>query len=134
MSTVLIADDDPDDRAMCAEALHALRPDVALAFAANGEEALACLRAGAARPALVLVDLNMPRRDGREVLAVMKNDPDLCDIPVVVLTTSKSDEDMLRTMAAGASAYVVKPATYQGLLAIAREIERRWLPHAEVAA
>jgi CheY-like chemotaxis protein len=91
-------------------------------------EALAYLRregvyADAPRPDLVLLDLNLPRRDGREVLAEMKNDPALLDIPVVVLTTSQSEEDVLASYRLHANAYVTKPVDFDRFIAVVRKID-----------
>ena len=99
---VLLVEDDPGDVLMTQEAFDEHKVGNRLTVVSDGVEALAYLRregkyADAARPDLVLLDLNLPRRDGREVLAEIKNDPDLLDIPVVVLTTSQADEDILRS-------------------------------------
>jgi CheY-like chemotaxis protein len=99
-----------------------------LSVVSDGEEALAYLRregrfADATRPDLILLDLNLPRRDGREVLAVIKNDPSLHTIPVVVLTTSQSEEDVLRSYQLHANAYVTKPVDFDRFIAVVRQID-----------
>src|SRR5215813_3683121 len=102
---ILMADDDPDDRMMAARALREYRLKNNIRFVENGEELLDYLHhrgryadpTSSPRPGLILLDLNMPRKDGREALAEIKADPDLRTIPVVVLTTSSAEEDVLRT-------------------------------------
>jgi len=94
----------------------------------DGEEALSYLRregdfADAPRPDLILLDLNLPRVDGREVLQVIKNDEDLRRIPVVVLTTSQADEDILRSYSLHANAYVTKPVDFERFIAVVRQID-----------
>ncbi len=94
----------------------------------DGEEAMAYLRregqyADAPRPDLILLDLNLPRRDGREVLAEIKRDEELCQIPVVVLTTSQADEDILRSYQLHANAYVTKPVDFDRFIAVVRQID-----------
>jgi CheY-like chemotaxis protein len=94
----------------------------------DGEEALAYLRrqgehAEATRPDLILLDLNLPRVDGREVLQVIKEDADLRRIPVVVLTTSQADEDILRSYSLHANAYVTKPVDFDRFIAVVRQID-----------
>ena len=100
-----------------------------LSVVSDGEEALAYLRkegkyADAPRPDLVLLDLNLPRIDGREVLAVIKEDEDLRRIPVVVLTTSQADEDILRSYSLHANAYVTKPVDFERFIAVVRQIDQ----------
>jgi CheY-like chemotaxis protein len=95
---------------------------------ADGEQALQFLRregeyAGAARPDLVLLDLNLPRKDGREVLAEVKQDPDLRTIPIVVLTTSEAEEDVLKSYQLHANAYVTKPVDFERFVSIVRQID-----------
>ena len=99
-----------------------------LAVVSDGDEALAYLRrqgkyAGATRPDLVLLDLNLPRRDGREVLAEIKSDQDLRQIPVVVLTTSAADEDIVRSYSLHANAYVTKPVDFDRFISVIRQID-----------
>ena len=94
----------------------------------DGIDAIAFLRregtyADVPRPDLVLLDLNLPRRDGREVLAEIKSDPELCQIPVVVLTTSQADEDIVRSYQLHANAYVTKPVDFERFIAVVRQID-----------
>ena len=125
---VLLVEDDPGDVLMTQEAFEEHKVRNNLAVVNDGAEALAYLRregqyADAARPDLVLLDLNLPRRDGREVLAEIKNDPDLCHIPVVVLTTSQADEDIVCSYQLHANAYVTKPVDFERFIAVVRQID-----------
>ena len=126
---VLLVEDDPGDVLMTQEAFEEHKVRNRLTVVSDGAEALAYLRregefAEAVRPDLILLDLNLPRRDGREVLAEIKKDEDLGRIPVVVLTTSSADEDILRSYQLHANAYVTKPTDIDGLTAVVRCIER----------
>jgi len=125
---VLLVEDDPGDVLMTQEAFEEHKVRNNLAVVNDGTDAIAYLRregqyADAPRPDLVLLDLNLPRRDGREVLAEIKNDPNLCDIPVVVLTTSQADEDILRSYKLHANAYVTKPVDFERFIAVVRQID-----------
>ncbi len=134
---VLLAEDNPGDVRLTREALKGSRIAAHLHVVANGEEALAFLRrqgkyAGVARPKLVLLDLNMPKKDGREVLAEMRKDPDLDCIPVVVLTGSEAEEDIIGTYKLHANCYVAKPAGADHFTSVVRSIEKFWLRVAEL--
>jgi CheY-like chemotaxis protein len=125
---VLLVEDDPGDVLMTREAFehHKLRNN--LHVVADGVEALQFLRregehADAPRPGLVLLDLNLPRKDGREVLAEIKSDESLRSIPVVVLTTSEAEEDILRSYDLHANAYVTKPVDFDRFIDIIRQID-----------
>jgi len=125
---VLLIEDDPGDVLMTQEAFEEHKLRNRLNVVADGDEALAYLRregryADATRPDLVLLDLNLPRRDGREVLAEIKGDEDLCQIPVVVLTTSQADEDILRSYQLHANAYVTKPVDFERFISVVRQID-----------
>ena len=119
--TILMADDDEDDRRLTQEALEEGRIINEVKFVDNGEELMDYLRrqnrfappAVAPRPGLILLDLNMPRKDGRTVLKEIKSDPELRQIPVVVLTTSKADEDIYKSYDLGVNSYIVKPVTFE---------------------
>ena len=129
---VLLVDDSPEDVRLTREALKGSRFRIHLEVATNGEEALAVLRhqgryGRASRTSLVLLDLNMPRMDGREMLAVMKQDAALKCIPVVVLTTSDSESDILRTYELHANAYVTKPAHVDQFESTMKAIEDFWI-------
>lgn len=126
---VLLVEDDPGDVLMTREAFAEDRVGNRLSVVSDGAEALAYLRregpyTDAVRPDLVLLDLNLPRRDGREVLAEIKNDRDLHQIPVVVLTTSQADEDILCSYQLHANAYVTKPADFDRFIAVVRQIDQ----------
>jgi len=138
--TILIADDDPDDRMLALEALNENRLTNNLYFVEDGEELLDFLYhrgqyadpASAPRPGMILLDLNMPRKDGRESVREIKADPELRDIPVVILTTSKSEEDIARTYDLGANSYITKPVTFEGLVEIMRGLRRYWFEIVEL--
>ena len=133
--TILIVDDSDDDYDATARAL---RKDKNLKNplhrCEDGKEALDYLfRRGAYsdltiadRPGIILLDLNMPRLDGREALSIMKSDSDLRRIPVVVLTTSKADEDIVKSYDLGANSYIVKPVTFEALVDILQTLEKYW--------
>jgi CheY-like chemotaxis protein len=126
---VLLVEDDPGDVLMTQEAFAEHKVRNRLAVVSDGEEAMAYLRregeyADAVRPDLVLLDLNLPRRDGREVLAEIKGDQDLRQIPVVVLTTSQADEDILRSYSLHANAYVTKPVDFETFISVVRQIDQ----------
>jgi CheY-like chemotaxis protein len=116
--TLLIAEDDPDDRLLIRKAFAATGFELDLRIVGDGEELMEYLqRRGphtkgvVPRPSLIVLDLNMPRKNGREALAAIKTDPDLQTIPVIVLTTSKTEEDVCHCYDLGANAYIVKPMT-----------------------
>lgn len=125
---VLLVEDDPGDVLMTREAFEENKVANRLAVVSDGESAMAYLRkegtyADAPTPDLVLLDLNLPRMDGREVLAAMKGDQTLQSIPVVVLTTSEAEEDVLRSYALHANAYVTKPVDFQRFIDVVRQID-----------
>ena len=126
---VLLVEDDPGDVLMTREAFAEHKLGNRLTVVTDGAEALAYLRrvgefANAPRPDLILLDLNLPRRDGREVLAEIKKDDDLRQIPVVVLTTSQAEEDILRSYQLHANAYVTKPVDFDAFIAVVRQIDQ----------
>lgn len=125
---VLLVEDDPGDTLMIREAFADNKVRNRLSSVTDGVEALAFLRreaefAQAPRPDLILLDLNLPRKDGREVLEEVKADPELRTIPVVVLTTSEAEEDILRSYALHANAYVTKPVDFERFIAVVRQID-----------
>ena len=138
--TILMADDDADDRQLTREAFEDARLINDIRFVENGEELLDYLRrqgkyappVEAPRPGLILLDLNMPRKDGRAVLKDIKQDPHLRTIPVVVLTTSKSDEDVYRSYDLGVNSYIVKPVTFEALVDILQTLEKYWFEIVEL--
>ena len=131
---ILMADDDPDDRMMAEKALRESRLTNGLLFVENGEELMDYLHhrgqyADAALyplPGLILLDLNMPKKDGREALAEIKADPVLRRIPVVVLTTSTAERDILRSYDLGVNSYITKPVTFQGLAEALKIVNQYW--------
>jgi CheY-like chemotaxis protein len=138
--TILLADDDPDDRMLARDALDESRLANDLHEVIDGEELLEYLRrqgkyaapGSAPRPGLILLDLNMPRKDGREALREIKADPELRSIPVVVLTTSQAEEDIYRTYDLGVSSFITKPVTFEGLVAVMKALGRYWFEIVEL--
>ena len=129
---ILLVEDSPGDVRLTREALRDAKICNELHVVRDGEAALAFLRgegeyAGAPRPDIVLLDLNLPRKDGREVLEEMKADDDLRRIPVIVLTTSLAEQDVLRSYDLHVNAYVTKPLDLDGFVAVVRSIESFWL-------
>ena len=137
---VLLAEDDPDDRYLISEALDESRLNIHLYIVEDGDELLDYLYrrgnyADEAKwpiPGLILLDLNMPRKDGREALQEIKADPHLRRIPVVVLTTSRAEEDIARTYDTGISGYIQKPVSFTGLLEVMNAIGLYWLQVAKL--
>jgi len=126
--SVLLVEDDPGDVVLIREAFEHNKVHNELVVVSDGVEAIEYLRgagehAGAPRPDLILLDLNLPRMDGREVLAEIKDDADLRTIPVVVLTTSEAEEDILRSYDLHANAYVTKPVDFDCFIEIVRQID-----------
>ena len=137
--TILMADDDEDDRRLTREALREGRLANDLRFVENGEDLMDYLRrqgkfAGTdvPRPGLILLDLNMPRKDGRTVLKEIKGDPELRQIPVVVLTTSQADEDIYKSYDLGVNSYIIKPVTFDALVDILQTLEKYWFEIVEL--
>jgi CheY-like chemotaxis protein len=125
---VLLVEDDPGDVLLIEEAFEFNKVRNNLNVVSDGVEALEFLRregrhAGAPRPGMILLDLNLPRKDGREVLAEVKDDPALRSIPVVVLTTSKAEADVLRSYDLHANAYVTKPVDFDRFIEVVRQID-----------
>jgi CheY-like chemotaxis protein len=130
--TLLLVEDNEGDVRLTREALKEGKVTNALLVARDGVEALALLRRegkyeGAPRPDLILLDLNLPRMDGKQVLAALKADPDLKRIPVVVLTTSTAEEDILRTYNLHANCYVTRPVDFEKFVSVVRTIDAFWL-------
>ena len=137
---ILMAEDDPDDRLLACEAFEESRLANELYLVKDGEELMDYLyhrgkyndEASAPRPGVILLDLNMPRKDGREALREIKADPDLRRIPVVVLTTSKAEEDILRTYDLGVNSFIVKPVTFTDLVEVMCALGRYWFEIVEL--
>ncbi len=131
--TILMADDDPDDRMLTKEALVENKLANDLHFVVDGEDLMDYLyhrgkynSENAPLPGLILLDLNMPKKDGREALAEIKKDPKLRRIPVIVLTTSKAEEDVIRTYDLGISSFITKPVTFDDLVEVTKAIGTYW--------
>jgi CheY-like chemotaxis protein len=138
--TLLVAEDDPEDCLLIREALERNRLANDLRFVGDGEELLDYLhRRGeygdpesAPRPGLILLDLNMPRKDGREALREIKADARLRQIPVVVLTTSQAQEDIFRSYDLGVNSYIAKPVTFASLVEVTKVLGRYWFEIVEI--
>ena len=129
---ILLVEDNPGDVRLTIEALKEAKVRNRLSVANDGVEALAFLRregsyAEAARPDLILLDLNLPRKDGREVLAEIKVDASLRSIPVVILTTSRADQDILKSYELHANCYITKPVDLEQFVSVVKSIDDFWL-------
>lgn len=137
---ILMADDDADDRMLTRDALQESRVLNELRFVEDGEELMEYLtRTGkyenaddSPRPGLILLDLNMPKKDGREALKEIKSDPNLRRIPVVIMTTSKAEEDIFRSYDFGASSFITKPVTFDRLVELMRTLGEYWVEFVEL--
>jgi len=139
--TILICDDDEDDRMLTQQALEDAHISNELRFVEDGEQLLDYLyqrgqfsgeTGKAPRPGLILLDLNMPNMDGREALKIIKADPTLRDIPVVVLTTSGLGEDVINSYRLGVNSFITKPVTFSGLVEAMNVLGRYWLEIVEL--
>jgi CheY-like chemotaxis protein len=138
--TILMADDDPDDRQLTKEAFEESHLANELRFVEDGEELLDYLYrrgkyadpASAPWPGLILLDLNMPRKDGREALREIKHDPRFRGIRVVIMTTSKAEEDVVRSYDLSAASYITKPVTFERLVEVIRTLGKYWLEIVEL--
>lgn len=138
---ILLVEDSPSDTELTIEALKEAKIANSLSHVEDGVEAMEFLRrtntyADAPTPDLILLDLNLPRKDGREVLLELKGDPELRVIPVVVLTTSKAEQDIIRAYELQANCYITKPVDFEQFVNVVRSIEHFWLevvtlPHKE---
>jgi CheY-like chemotaxis protein len=133
--TILMADDDEEDRELTHDALQDARLANEMRFVVDGQDLLDYLRregvyadesVDAPRPGVILLDLNMPKKDGREALAEIKADESLRQIPVIVLTTSKDEEDIFRTYDLGVNSFITKPVTFAGLVEVMQTWTRYW--------
>lgn len=131
---IMMADDDPDDRSMTKEALEENFLLNELRFTEDGAELMDYLKRrgkysdpeSSPRPGVILLDLNMPKKDGRECLKEIKSDEELKSIPVIVLTTSKAEEDILRTYDLGVNSFVTKPVTFVELVEVMKNLGNYW--------
>lgn len=136
-ATILLVEDNPDDVELAKIAMVEAGIDAEVAVVQDGADALRFLRgeppfSGAGRPDLVLLDLNLPQLDGRELLSIVKQDPSLCTIPIVVLTTSVDRNDITASYRAHANAFLSKPADYDGFVRVLRALGDFWLGAAEL--
>lgn len=137
---ILIADDDAEDRMLIQEALDESRLKNQIQFVENGEELMDYLRNSNnyadkekyPTPGLILLDLNMPKKDGREAMKEIKADDTLRLIPIVVLTTSKAEEDVLRTYDLGVSSFITKPVTFSALVEVMKTLSKYWFEIVEL--
>lgn len=131
---ILVADDDEEDRMLIQDAMEESKLLNPLHFVVDGQEVMDyLLRKGKfvdseknPLPGLILLDLNMPKMDGREVLKEIKSNPELRAIPIIVLTTSKAEQDILRTYDLGVNSYITKPVTFDGLVDIVKNLGKYW--------
>ncbi len=138
--TILMADDDPDDRMLTKEAFEEAQLANELHFVEDGEQLMDYLHrksryanlTGCRLPGLILLDLNMPRKDGREALKEIKSDPNLRRIPIVVLTTSKAEEDILRSYDLGVNSFIIKPVVFESLVEIMKTLGKYWFEIVEL--
>lgn len=138
--TILMADDDSDDRMLVKEAFEESRLNNEIHFAEDGEQLIDYLfrrgdfahLKGEPLPGLILLDLNMPKKDGREALAEIKANPDLRRIPIVILTTSRAEEDILRTYDLGANSFITKPVTFESLVHVVQVLGNYWVEIVEL--
>lgn len=135
--TILLAEDDPDDRLLVKEAFEESHLLNTLETVEDGEELMDYLNqkgdfAGRPMPNLILLDLNMPRKNGMEALEEIKADANLRRIPVIVLTTSKAEEDILRTYDLGVNSFIVKPVTFESLVELVKHLGRYWFQIVEL--
>ena len=138
--TILMADDDADDRLLAKDALAESRLANDLYQVADGQELMDYLHhegkyadlSTSPRPGVILLDLNMPKKDGFEALSEIRNDPDLRQIPVVILTTSKAEEDIYRGYDLGANSFVTKPVTFEGLVNAMSALGQYWFEIVEL--
>jgi len=138
--TILYADDDAEDRMLVKDAWSESRVANEMVFVEDGEQLMDYLQrrgqyaqlAGSPLPGLILLDLNMPRKDGREALKEIKSDPRLRSIPIVILTTSKAEEDIFRAYDLGVNSFIVKPVTFQSLVDLTLALNRYWFEIVEL--
>ena len=138
--TILMADDDADDRDMARDAFAESHLSNDLRFVEDGVELMDYLKyrgkysnpANAPRPGVILLDLNMPKKDGREALTEIKSDPALQEIPIIILTTSKQEEDILRSYRLHANSYITKPVTFEALVQVVAALGKYWLEIVEL--
>jgi len=138
--TILLADDDADDRMLARDAFEESRLRNNLEMVEDGEELMDYLRnlgkysgdSAKPQPSLILLDLNMPRKDGREALKEIKACPELRQIPIIILTTSKAEEDIIRTYDLGVNSFITKPVTFEALVDVLKTVGKYWFEIVEL--
>jgi CheY-like chemotaxis protein len=138
--TILLADDDADDRMLARDAFEESRLRNNLEMVKDGEELMDYLHnlgkysgdSARPQPSLILLDLNMPRKDGREALKEIKACPELRQIPIIILTTSKAEEDIIRTYDLGVNSFITKPVTFEGLVEVLKTVGKYWFEIVEL--
>ena len=137
--TILMADDDADDRLLTKDALEEARLANPIDFVNDGEELMDYLyhrgkyeKQQLPMPGLILLDLKMPKKDGRTALKEIKSDPNLRSIPIVILTTSQAEEDIVRTYDLGASSYITKPVTFEEMVEVMKTLAKYWFQIVEL--
>ena len=123
---ILVADDDQEDRQLIRDALQESRLLNPVEFVNDGEALMSYLKSTKELPGLILLDLNMPKKDGREALQEIKSDPRLKRIPVIILTTSKAEEDVYRTYNLGVNSFISKPVTFSELVKVLGDVAHYW--------
>lgn len=139
-AVILMAEDDPDDRLLVEDALEDANLRAEFRWVGDGDELLDYLlrrdgfqdQASSPRPGLILLDLSMPRRSGSDALAEIKRHPELRSIPVVILTTSRSEEDIRKSYDLGAASYISKPVSYEGLVEVVQVLGQYWFEVTEL--
>ena len=137
---ILLADDDAEDRMLIVDALHESRLKNNIECVENGEELMDYLhmrgkysgRKNQAPPGIILLDLNMPKKDGREALKEIKSDAKLRSIPIIILTTSKAEEDILKTYNLGVNSYITKPVTFAAMVEVMKTLNKYWFEIVEL--
>lgn len=124
---VWVVDDDEDDQLFISSAFKACTPPISVFALNDGSELLPCLAKCTTLPRLVLLDINMPRKNGFEVLQELRNTPEFANLPVVILTTSSAEAEQNRSFALGANQFITKPLSFDKLSALAQELSTRWV-------
>lgn len=130
--SILIADDDEDDKFLLKSAFEESGIDAPLSFVDNGQELMEYLLKAKKLPSIILLDLNMPKKDGREALKEIKENPKFRSIPILILTTSNSPEDIRNCYFLGANCFITKPSTFEGLMKVIGELNKFWFSIASI--
>jgi CheY-like chemotaxis protein len=130
--SILIADDDEDDKFLLKSAFEESGIDAPLSFVDNGQELMDFLQKAKRLPSIILLDLNMPKKDGREALKEIKENPKYRSIPILILTTSNSPEDIRNCYFLGANCFITKPSTFEGLMRVIDELNKFWFNIASI--